>query len=97
MTKNNNKIKIASLIVTVTVIFVIIVTTWAGYGNDIENNVVAIEKLDNEGCKPTQKFELVEYRLNSIDKKMEGFSVKQEAMRKANEESFKKILFRLPK
>ncbi|KKN73478.1 hypothetical protein LCGC14_0400530 [marine sediment metagenome] len=68
-----------------------------------ETKVIArdTETMNEEGCKPAKKHEgqigIIEYRLNSIDKKQETFSVEQKEMRKENEAAFREILKRLPK
>ena len=103
--ENNHKIRnhiyIILGLITLAGIFAGGVLAWGDLGNKIDNQIEKTISLTVEGCKPAQKngnsISLIEYRLNSIDKKQETFSVEQKDMRKENEAAFKEILKRLAK
>ncbi|KKL27282.1 hypothetical protein LCGC14_2386700 [marine sediment metagenome] len=92
-----NRNKLIGLIVTLAVLFASVITTWAVYGEDIEDNTTKLSDLKKEGCDPTGKIPVMLYRLDSIDEKQKEFSIEQKAMRRETGEGFKAILDELKK
>ena len=108
MAKNNGKLKVASLVIALAVLFSGIVGTWAIYGKSIEDNAEDLNKLETDGCKPTIVLEkelaltkkdvvTVQKDIVTVQENYEELKVEQQAMRIEQSDGFKEILRRLPK
>ena len=93
MAKNNSKLKVASLVIALAVLFSGIVATWAIYGENIEDTAADVDELKEDGCKPSQKngndINLINYRLDDIQ-------TTQQIMQTDQRADMKEILRRLP-
>ncbi|KKL45191.1 hypothetical protein LCGC14_2358150 [marine sediment metagenome] len=101
MAKNNNgKFKLISLMITLGVLLIGSVSGYVWTQADVRANTVQIEDIEEHGSEPTKvnksSIGLIEYRLNTIDKKQEEFSTEQRIMSEKMDESFHEILKRLP-
>ncbi len=90
---NGNWIKITGLIVTLVVLLVGVVATWAVYGKDIENNGKATTELKEEGCKPANKHKI---QIALVEKDISMIQQDITAIRTEQKEGFDAILKRLP-
>ncbi len=90
----NSKIRLISLVVIVALLFASVVTTWAIYGENIDDNAVAVTELKKEGCKPsgenTLDVALMQKDIATIQEDVSEIKTEQK-------EGFKAILERLPK
>ena len=100
MAKENSKLRLIPLILVIAAIFATAVAGWVWQQAETKAIGKETATLGEEGCKPAKGHEvrvtLVEFRLDSIDKKMDDFAIEQKTSRQANETSFKEILERLP-
>ena len=94
------KFRIIHLVIILLTIFGSGVAAWVWQRAETKAIAKETQTLGEEGCEPAKehkgKIGIIEYRLDSIDKKQEEFSIEQKAMRKENEASFKEVLRRLP-
>lgn len=103
MAKNNDgtKLRWIHLILIVAGLFGSGVAAWVWQQAETKAIAKDVKTLDEYGSRPAKKhgaeIGIIKYRLGSIDKRQEAFSIKQEAMRKENEKYFKEILKQLPK
>lgn len=100
MAKQYSKIRLIGLIVTLLAIFAAGVTAWTVFGEDIEDNTTAIAELKTEGCEPSGRNAfgnaLMQKDIETIQKSQTAMKIEQKEMRVEQQESFQKILDRLP-
>ncbi|MHC4121999.1 MAG: hypothetical protein ACYSSI_00365 [Planctomycetota bacterium] len=101
MAKNyNTKLRLVHLTLILLGLFGSAVAAWVW--QRAETRAIAKETvtLSEEGCEPAKQHEkqigIIEYRLDSIDRKQESMILEQKAMRRDNDTAFKEILDRLP-
>ncbi len=94
------KLKLVHLILALLVLFGSGVAAWVLQKAETAALGESIVLINEEGSKPAKRHEnqlgIIEYRLKTIDTRLEAFSVKQEDMQKENNAAFKEILDRLP-
>lgn len=94
MAKQNGKIKLLGLIITLALLFASVAGTWAVYGENIEDNTTATTELKQDGCKPANK-NILDIAL--MQKDIQIIQTTQTQMRVEQKAGFREILERLPR
>ena len=93
--------KLIGMGITFLVLFTGIIATWTVYGEDIDDNAVAVIRVDTEGCKPIAPIKLdialIKKDIETIQKSQGEMKTEQTAMREEQRDGFQAILERLPK
>ncbi len=94
MAKNGiNKLRVMGLVILLATLFAGLVGTWVLYGENIEDNMKDIDKLEIDGCKPSAKNT---FGLALFQKDMETMQKTQADMHIEQRDGFTAILERLP-
>lgn len=97
---SNGRTKWIGTLIILVVLVAGIGGTWALNGENIEDNTIAIIKLDKDGCKPTITLNLdvalMKKDIGTIQTSQDEMKFEQREMRTEQQKAFHEILKRLP-